>query len=223
MSSITFLNSHNFVVVGTRQKTLGVNLQGNVLVFFKMQGDNNCALFDPVFAQLSRLEGRAVCAILDVTQNRDVVMWSRTTSTPITAVPVLILYIDGRPHAKFNGTKNIPSIQAFITKALQSTSTSASQQPFMPHEKAPSPSQGPSNMYGGGYAPHQGGGGGQGGQGFQAGKSYMPEIGTAPSMKGIIKGYVAGSNVEEDEDSRLLVPDTVIPHNTPWEAEIQPQ
>lgn len=215
MSSITFLTSQHFVVIGTRQKTLGINIQGNVFVFFKMYGCDNCAQFEPVFAQLSKLEGRVTCAILDVTQNRDVVIWSRSTSTPISAVPVLILYVNGRPRAKFNGTKNIPSIQAFITKALQAEPSGPPQQPFMPHQQSP---PGQQNMYGGGYsAPpgsHPGGGG------APPGKSYMPEIGSAPSMKGIIKGYATGNNVEEDEDARLIVPDTVIPHNTPWEAEI---
>jgi hypothetical protein len=212
--SISFLNAQNFTVVGSRQKTLGINLPGNVFVFFKMQGCDNCAQFDPIFAALSRSEGRVSCAILDITQNRDVVLWSRNTSTPITAVPVLVLYIDGRPHAKFNGTRNILSIQAFITKALQQKPVGSSQQQFMPHQ--PPSHQGQSNMYGGGYA----GGGNPGGATQSSGKPYMPEIGTAPSMKGIIKGYAAGANVEDEEESRLLLPDTVIPHNAPWEAEL---
>ena len=213
MSSIAFLASHNFVVIGTRQKTLGINLQGNVFVFFRMHGCDSCAQFEPIFAKLSEIEKRVTCAILDVTQCRDVVMWSRDTSTPITAVPVLILYINGRPHAKFNGTKNISSIQAFITKALQSNPSASTQQPFMPNQQVPQPSQ--HNIYGGNYTPPRGGGGS-----YQQGKSYMPEIGTAPSMKGIIKGYAADNNVEDDDDSKLMVPDTVIPYNAPWEAEI---
>jgi len=207
------------VVIGTRQKTLGINLQGNVFVFFKMQGCDNCAQFEPIFAQLSKMEGRVNCAILDITKNRDVVVWSRDTNTAITAVPVLILYINGRPHAKFNGTKNIPSIQTFITKALQTNPAGSSSQQFMPQSShsphPPHPPQGQSNMYGGGYGPaqHQ--------YGQQDGKFHMPEIGAAPSMKGVIKGYVSGNNVEDDDEARLLVPDTVIPHNTPWEAEPQ--
>ena len=208
MSSINFLTSHHFVVLGTRQKTLGINVQGNVFVFFKMQGCDSCAQFEPIFAQLSRQEGRVNCAILDVTQNRDVVIWSRNTSTPITAVPVLILYINGRPHAKFNGTKNIPSIQGFITKALQTNPAATSQQQFMPHQPPPQ-----HNMYGGNYATAAPG------APAPSGKSDMPEIGTTPSLKGIIKGYTTGHNVEEDEDSRLAVPDTVIPYNVPWETE----
>lgn len=215
MSSITFLNSHNFVVAGTRQKTLGINIQGNIFVFFKMDGCKNCAQFEPIFAQLAKQEDRVTCALLNITQNREVVMWARETSTPITSVPILILYVDGRPHAKFNGTKNIPSIRKFITNALSADSSRASQQQFMPQHQQPAAHNMSPNMYGGARPPQ----GGQAGS-FAPGKSYMPEIGSAPSMKGIIKGYAAGNNVEDDEDARLVIPDTVIPHNTPWEAEI---
>lgn len=208
MSSITFLGSHNFVVIGTRQKALGINIPGNVLVFFKMDRCPNCSQFEPVFAQLPKQETRVNCATLNITQNKDVVIMSRDTSTPITAVPILILYINGQPYARFNGTKNIESIRAFITKALSSNPSGQHQQQFMQ-----TPVQ--QNMYGGSRPPAA-----QGGPAYNQSKSFMPEIGTAPSMKGIIKGYASGNNVEDDEDSTLFIPDTVIPHNRPWEAEI---
>lgn len=210
--SIKFLSYADFVTIGTRQKTLGIKLQGNVFIFFKMKGCGSCAEFEPIFAQLSKMENRVLCAILDITdaQNREVVKWSRETSTPISAVPVLILYVNGRPHAKFLGTRSIPSIQSFITKALQ-TNPSAGSQSFMP------PAQ--TNMYGGyggapGYGNQQDYGPPQAGRG----KTYAPEIGSTPSLKGVIKGFTGGNNVEDDEDSRLATPDTVIPHNCPWEG-----
>jgi len=209
--SINFLSAENFVVMGTKQKILGINAPGNVLVFFKMQKDNNCAEFEPVFASLARKEKRVSFAVLNISENREVVISSRETNTPITAVPVIILYINGRPHAKFNGTKNIPSIQNFITKALQvnmSTSAPASRQQFMPSV----PSGGRVRQE---VDSHQGGNG----------KAWVPDIGAAPSMKGIIKGaggrsgYAQGMNVEDEDEPRLMIPDTVIPHNAPWEAD----
>jgi len=217
--SITFLTQDNFVILGTRTKTMGINIEGNVLVFFKMSGDGNCNQFEPVFAKLSRQDQRIGFAILDVTQNKNVVLWSRETSTPVVAVPMLILYVNGRPHAKFNGTKNTESIQNFITKALQAAGGggAAPQQQFMPgagsvrqaSAAAQRPPQGPSH------------GSGQ----HQAGKPWVPDIGKAPSMKGIIKGagrggYAMGNNVEEDDEPKLMMPDNVIPHNSPWEGEI---
>jgi hypothetical protein len=214
MANITFLSSEDFIVMGTRQKTLGITVPGNVLVFFKMKRCPNCAEFEPVFARLASKENRVTHAVLDVTDNRDVIISSRETNTPIAAVPVIILYINGRPHAKFSGTKNIPSIQNFITKALQANTTAAPapQQQFMP--SAASAKAGGKVRQGG---PQQMQGGG--------GKAWVPDIGAAPSMKGIIKGaggrsgYAQGMNVDDDDEPRLMIPDTVIPHNAPWEAD----
>lgn len=183
-----------------------------------MSGDVNCAAFEPIFAKISRQDPRVSYAILDVSQNKSVVSWSRETSTQITAVPMLILYVNGRPHAKFNGTKNIESIQNFITKALQATGgASAPQQQFM---AAPTAYAGAGSVRQGvaaasHAAPPQGG---------RGSKMYTPDIGKAPSMKGIIKGggggYAMGNNVEDDDEPRLMMPDNVVPHNAPWEAEI---
>lgn len=201
MANIAYLTSADFVVMGSKQKTLGINARGNVLVYFKMNRDPNCEEFDPIFSKLTYQEQRVTHAVLDVTQHREVVQTSRDTTTPITAVPVLILYMNGRPLAKFSGNKNIPSIQGFITKALQASMQTQAQpsQTFMP-QQAPS-------------------------QSSRGGKTYAPDIGAAPSMKGIIKGagrggYANGNNVEDDDEPRLMIPDNVIPHNAPWEAEM---
>lgn len=211
MASILYLEKNNFVIIGTRDKVLGINLEGIVLVYFKMSGDKNCASFDPTFARLAQKDQRVTCAILDVTSNRDVVVWARQTKTPISAVPLLILYVNGRPHAKFNGAKNERSLESFITGALQPVRDVAPRQDFMrgpAHAPAPAPTMHRgANMYGGE-------GGGQ--------KAWEPEIGKAPSMKGIIKGGGRGhmNMVEDEEEPMLLIPDGIVPHNTPWEAEM---
>lgn len=183
-----------------------------------MQSCPNCKEFEPIFARLASTEKRVSHAVLDVSDNRDVVLSSRETNTPIAAVPVIILYVNGRPHAKFSGTKNIPSIQNFVTKALQVRDTGAGpqrQQQFMPSTATK----------GGGKVRHHGDPHGDQ-HGVPGGKAWVPEIGAAPSMKGIIKGaggrsggYANGMNVEEDDEPRLMIPDNVIPHNSPWDAE----
>lgn len=229
MSAISFLDSSNFVLIGTQNKTLGINLSGPVLVFFKMAESDPCKIFEPVFVSLSNSDLRVAYAVLDVSRYRDVVLWSRKTSTPITGVPVLILYVNGKPHAKFNGTKNIPSLQNFITQALQTISASGGQKPFSPPGRGniygsapPSQAGDPRHQMAGSQGQYPGGGpGGPGGK-------NMPDIGRAPSLKGVLKGQgntpgysVGGNYVEDDDDSRLMVPSSVTPWNVPWEAELQ--
>jgi hypothetical protein len=235
MSSISFLNSSNFILIGTQNKSLGINISGPVLVFFKMQTSEPSNEFEPVFVKLSNIDVRISYGILDVTRNKDVVQWSRQTSTPITAVPILILYLNGKPYAKFNGTKNIPSLQNFITKALQ-TIPSASGQSFMQNNR---PGNEHGNMYGP-VSPSSGGGGypqpgaqtygsdyGVSSSRSQGPQKNVPDLGKAPSMKGALKGggspgYTSGGNyVEDDDDSRLMIPDSVTPWNAPWEADLQ--
>jgi hypothetical protein len=206
---ISILNTANFIILGTRQKSLGINVQGNVLVLFKMQRDPNCEAFDPIFSKLAGQENRVMFAILDLAHNRDVAKWSMETSTQIRAVPLLILYINGKPHARFNGAQNVSSVQGFITKALGAVTNGAGASNSQGVPSSFMPSQ---NMYGGqNYSQ-------------QPKKSWEPDIGKAPSLKGIIKGAPKGyisNGYEEEDEPKLLVPDTVIPHNTPWEAELQ--
>jgi thiol-disulfide isomerase/thioredoxin len=197
------LNSDNFVVLGTRTKTLGITVPGNVLVFFKMSTCPNCAAFEPIFVNLSHQENRVTHAVIDVGQHRDVAMASKNTSTQITAVPCLVLYIDGRPHSRIAGSKNVAAVRDFITKSLQAK-PKASQQQFMPSQ---------SNGAGAGAVKMKT---------QPGGKSYVPDIGMAPSMKGIIKGarggFSGGNNVDEDDEPRLQIPDDIIPYNQPWAA-----
>lgn len=229
------MNTKNFVILGTQNKSLGINIQGPVLVFFKMQTSDPSNEFEPIFTKLAGIDNRVSYGILDVVLNKDVIIWSRSTSTPIQVVPVLILYINGRPFAKFSGTKNIPSLQSFITQALQTIPAGNNQQkPFMQN-------MGQSNMYG----PSSSGApsdprysmanqgqypGGPPSHPNPGQPKNMPNLGTAPSMKGVLKGngstpgYTSGGGyVEDDDDSRLMVPDTVTPWNAPWEADLQQQ
>jgi hypothetical protein len=118
---------------------------------------------------------------------------------------MLILYVDGMPRAKFNGAKNVQSLQGHITNALSGKNARAqpSYQPQQPGE----------NMYG----PSQ-----------HTGNAYIPEqLGPEPSLKGAIRAQPprgfqnSFAGVEEDGEPRLLVPGEVTPYNTPWETEIK--
>ena len=219
MSNVQVLSSAQFAVRGNQRKALALNMSGTVLVYFRFStGCPNCKKFDPIFNQLSTMDRRVAYASIDLTQYRDVVQMSRQTSTPIDAVPAMILYLNGIPHARFNGAKNVPSIQNFLTKALENNAQAPPQQQFS------------GNMYGGGAAAASGGSFGpqKGSAGFApqipgangSGKAWMPEIGDAPSMRGVLKGSGGKQpQIDDEEDEHLMMPASVIPYNTPWEGE----
>ncbi len=193
--SVYTLTSEHFSIQGSKQKILRVNLPGAYLIFFSMYGDGNCLQFEPIFSQLSTIERRVKFAIIDIKQYRDVTIMSKETNLPITSVPMLAIYVDGIPKAKFNGSRNVQSIQGFITKVFQSSPP--------PQQFSSGPP--PPNIYGG-HPDHSHPG--------KSGRHHAPEI-SPPSMKGALKGGHTGM-VEQEEDLVLQTPDDIVPHNTPW-------
>lgn len=222
MAGIQQLNTHNFMILGRQTKTLGTNIPGNMLVLFKMTNCQNCATFEPIFVELANSDRRVSYGIANISNNTEIVKMSRETSTPIAAVPFLILYINGRPHAKFNGTKSVSNLQTFITKALQNIGSAPQPPPGAQNQQFMGQS---TNMYGGynvaktSYGMVPGHAGPTHPQQQQRENYWKPEIGNAPSMNGVIRGNMLGPQVEDEDDNKLLIPDTVVPYNTPWEVE----
>src|ERR1700722_12777919 len=95
MSKIILLTVQNFTFTGRNTKQLSINVPGSVLVYFKLENDEYCQDFDPIFKALTKKDGRVNYAVLDVAANKQVVNMSRETNTPIQGVPHLILYING--------------------------------------------------------------------------------------------------------------------------------
>lgn len=204
MSAVHQLTSQNFRIVGTNRKTLNITAPGILLVFFKMAGCPGCAQFEPVFYQLPNIERRVNYAIVDLSQQRDVVKMSRSTVTPIDTVPFIMLYADGRPRAKYTGKKRVQDIQAFLNKILPQL-----RQNFTPQQNF-APQRGQSGFVG--QAPPQ-----------AQPKVYMPEMDRGPSLQGIVRGdgssnYSYLGDIEEEDEEKLSVPEQVTPHNTPWEG-----
>ena len=202
--SVHQLSTKNFHISDNRQ-TLNIDYSGNVLVFFKIQDCDGCAAFEPVFHQLAREEKQASAAILDLTYNRDIIHMSRRTSTPIHKVPHLLLYVQGRPHARFKGEKTIDALRNFINDALKVVQPSQ-QHTFVQQQPQNIPQ--PQNIYGGAQP--------------RGGSVFMPDI--QPSKQAINMAQGSGGQAhpsmqqqcDPDTDECLLIPEQVIPHNMPW-------
>lgn len=232
------LTSQNFSVVsGKNGRVLKISVPGNALVFFKATVCPGCAEVDPIFAALAAKDHRVSYFTINIDDYRDVVMMARGTSVPIQTVPMLVLYVNQYPKAKFTGAKNLPSIQSFLTKALQSAASSSSSggsggghvsqtvaSSAMPHQQFMAP---PHGAAGGGYyaPPHSGGVPPQG-------HVYQPDFASSGGMNSVpgIRGgankagpsYPRGADVsvgvDDEEETYLLSPPTIIPHNTPWDT-----
>ena len=220
--SVQNLTSQNFQVVGRSRQTLNINLDGYVLVFFKMDGCTGCAAFEPQFYQLANAERGINYAVANLSSNREIIAMSRTTSTSIQTVPYIVLYVNGSPFAKYNGKKNVQALRSFIKKAL--SQAPASQSSFVPRQQ-PAPGAQP-GMYGSGSYQHPQMAPAQGHAGYnqaqQPGKVWMPEMEKKPSMSGALRGgesqYAHLNDIDEEDEERLLLPGQVTPHNVPWES-----
>lgn len=113
--SVKQLNSQNFSNVGG---SLKCNLPGIVFVMFKTDNSEPCQQAIPLFQQMSQRDMRLMWSVLDVSQFRNIVGIAKNTSTPIKAVPMFVLYVDGRPHANYKGHRTYDGIRGFLDKML---------------------------------------------------------------------------------------------------------
>ena len=100
--SIVDLLANIFTIVATDPSSSMLTRPGTMLVYFRSSSDRDkaCREFDPVFKQFAGAYGRVQCGACDITKgnNRRVVTMAQQTAVPITAVPLLVLYVEGQYH-----------------------------------------------------------------------------------------------------------------------------
>jgi len=174
--SVYSLSIDNFNLSNGNKRTLDIDLQDPItLVYFKQAACGQCKGFDPIFSQLVHRESSISYAVCDLTdKNRDVFVMAKASSMPITGVPTIVVYIRGKPFAKFKGKRNVPSLSSFISKikVLISLHQANVSQPQRQQAK------------------------------------HRPQL----------KGPAAGVP-DDEEDNELMMPESVTPHNRPWNTD----
>lgn len=137
--SVQYLSDAHFSNAGGR--ALRCNLSGTTFVMFKTENCQHCEQTIPLFQQLAQQDMRLTWAIVDVGRYRNLVAMSKSTSTPIRAVPIFILYVNGSPHANYKGKRSSPHIMAFLNKILASLNLNnqSFSQPTIPAQQNPYP------------------------------------------------------------------------------------
>lgn len=197
------LSEQHFSLVGQQKKSMILNIsQQPVLVFFKTNECPACSNFEPLFNSLSNNEKRVIFAILNLSQYKNVAKMSTVTTTPISAVPFILLYISGKPFARFTGKKDVQSLTSFIGKALgqaggggaqgQQTSVMGGQQRYV------APQQPSQQQYGG--------------------PMMSAMNGNKAPVKPMSSGTGSGYTLDETDDEEcLLTPDAIVPYNVAWQ------
>lgn len=119
MNSLAFLSEQDFSIQqGKKGRILCNNISGVSLVLFFSKQCPHCTDVFPVFAALPQGIPGCKFAILNISMFPGVAQQARQTIAPITHVPFIILYVNGRPFMKYNGKKTYNDIANFVTEVL---------------------------------------------------------------------------------------------------------
>ena len=115
MSSLVFLSSDDFSIEnGTRGPVLAHGIKGFALIFFYSTGCVHCQSFIPVFKRLPGTLAGCQFGMINVSKNKDVIRMSRDTIAPITYVPYICLYVNGKPFMLYEGPHDEGELRRFI-------------------------------------------------------------------------------------------------------------
>lgn len=112
----TYLEDKDFhIEQGKSGNLLCTNISGMSLKFFFTEKCNYCRSSLP---EIHSLNGRFNCiiALVNVGKYPNVVRMSNQTISPITVVPFIMLYINGKPYIRYHGDRTAEAISKFITE-----------------------------------------------------------------------------------------------------------
>lgn len=127
--SVTLLTDKHFNFVQSGRKILlSLKVPNIVLVLFRMDGDKNCAMFDPIFKSFASRDRRVKCCIMTIGKDsRDFMRNARNTTSPIESVPSLLLFCNSYPKAKIKPFPSPDQLSLNITKVLDQLEEAPSQ------------------------------------------------------------------------------------------------
>lgn len=115
MSGLLFLTSADFTVAkGAKGEIMCNNISGFSLILFYSTQCQHCKTLIPTFKRLPGTIGGCQFGMVNVSTNKSCVRMSRDTIAPITYVPYIVLYINGKPFMRYNGPPHENEIRRFV-------------------------------------------------------------------------------------------------------------
>jgi len=120
MSGLLFLSSDDFQIAkGTKGDILTNSIPGFSLILFYSTQCQHCQKLIPIFKKLPGTIGGCQFGMINVSSNKNLVRLSKDTVAPITYVPYIVLYINGRPFMKYQGPHDAGEIRRFVLEVAQ--------------------------------------------------------------------------------------------------------
>ncbi len=115
MSGLLFLNSEDFnIQQGTKGQIMCHGIPGFALILFYSTHCVHCQSLIPIFKRMPGTIGGCQFGMINVSTNRTCIEMSKNTITPITYVPYIVLYINGRPFMVYKGPYEAEEIRRFV-------------------------------------------------------------------------------------------------------------
>lgn len=120
MQAITFLSDAEFgIAEGQRGQILCTKLDNISVVLFYSKMCPHCNNIFPVFTKLASRIRVIKFAVLNCTQYPRVVEMSQSTISQIDSVPMILLYVNGKPYIRYKGAQTEAEIGKFLVGIYQ--------------------------------------------------------------------------------------------------------
>lgn len=219
MAAPITLGTTNFYISGPQRNTLSINVPGIMCVLIKMNACPGSGAIQPLIYQLSGEERSVQYGILNISDHPGVVQIAERSNLPIKATPIVVMFVNHIAYTRFPSAKKktLPALKDFIRKTLRDVHGVAQQTGFQQSSFVqPPPAHSPYAQGGGHPPPHpMRGGPSHPPHGGRGGGPPQPQGGRQPQFQSQLQA------VDDDDDHSLKMPDSVTPHNTPWEAGIK--
>lgn len=115
MSGLLFLQACDFSIQsGQRGDIVCNNIKGLSLILMYSTKCQHCQRLIPIFKKLPGSIGGCQFGMINVTTDPDIVLMSRNSISPIKYVPLIILYVNGKPFIRYDGPHTEQDIRSFL-------------------------------------------------------------------------------------------------------------
>ena len=122
MSSLLFLTTDDFALSKSNDgnNVLHHEIRGFSLILFYSTNCVYCQKINPIFKRLPEIVNGCQFGMVNVSMNKTLIGMAAKSITPIKYVPLIILYINGRPYMKYDGPPEENEIRRFILEVSNS-------------------------------------------------------------------------------------------------------
>ena len=124
MAGLLFLGNDDFNIArGTNGSILCNTLSGFSLILFYSTQCKHCNVLIPIFKRLPGSINGCQFGMVNINIHKELIKKSKNTILPITYVPLVILFISGKPYMIYKGPHDGNEIKRFIVEVYNTVNT----------------------------------------------------------------------------------------------------